>query len=96
MNNEAKLEMTAHITAKPGKGRELKAALKEVVELTKKEPGCLEFRIFEDLENPEKFVLWEVFRDRQALVEHIETDYTRKYFANGLIQSTQVTKMRSF
>ena len=94
--SDQKLEMTALIMAKPGKGKELKAALKEVVEKTKTEPGCIEFRIFEDLDNPEKFVLWEVFRDRQALTEHIETDYTRKYFASGLIQNTHVMKLRSF
>lgn len=94
--SEQKLEMTALITAKPGKGRELKAALAEVVGRTKAEPGCIEFRIFEDLDNSERFVLWEVFRDRQALVEHIETDYTKKYFASGLIQNTHVMKLRSF
>ena len=89
-----RLEMTALITARPGKQAQLKARLIEVVALTQKEPGCIEFRVFEQLENPGQFVLWEIFESMDALRVHIEKDYTKAYFASGLVERTQVIKQR--
>ena len=89
-----RVEMTAQITAKPGAEAQLKARLRNVVALTVLEPGCLEFRVFEDLENPARFVLWEVFESAAALQLHASMDYTREYFASGLVERTAVTRQR--
>ena len=94
--SDERVEMTAIITAKPEQREQLKEALRRVVAETVKEPGCIEFRIFESLEQPDKFVLWEVFANRQALRDHIAKDYTQHYFASGLMASTEVLKLRSF
>ncbi|QSQ20847.1 antibiotic biosynthesis monooxygenase [Pyxidicoccus parkwayensis] len=93
---DEKLEMTAFITAKPGKEAQLRVALREVVAKTVEEPGCILFKIFEDLENPGRFVLWEIFENREALRVHIEKDYTKAYFATGFMERTQVMKLKSF
>jgi quinol monooxygenase YgiN len=89
-----RLEMTALISAKPGKEAELKAALREVVAQTVKEPGCITFQVFEDRENPGKFVLWEIFKSQEALREHINKDYTKAYFATGFMERTHVMKLK--
>lgn len=96
MSEEGRYELTAIITAKPGKRAELKAALQLLVAETVKEPGCIEFRIFENVEDAQKFVLWEVFVNRQALRDHLALPYTQAYFASGLMESTEVLKLRSF
>lgn len=93
--NDSTLEMTALITAVPGKETELKLRLQEVVAQTVEEPGCLEFRVFEQTDTPGKFVLWEVFENQAALNLHIAKKYTRAYFASGLVQQTSVIKQRS-
>jgi quinol monooxygenase YgiN len=92
---EERVEMTAFISAKPGKEAELKAALREVVAETVKEPGCIQFQVLEDLENPGRFVLWEIFQSREALRIHMEKDYTRAYFAKGFMERTQVMKLKT-
>lgn len=92
---DERLEMTALISAKPGKEAQLKAALREVVAETVKEPGCIMFQVFEDLENPGKFVLWEIFKNREALRDHINKDYTKAYFATGFMERTHVMKLKS-
>ncbi|MFZ5895442.1 MAG: putative quinol monooxygenase [Myxococcota bacterium] len=91
-----RLQMTAFITPKPGKADQLRARLREVVDLTVKEPGCIEFQVFEELENPGHFILWEIFESQDALREHINMEYTRAYFASGLIESTRVMKLKQF
>lgn len=90
----ARLEMTAFITPKPGKVDELRKRIKEVVDLTVKEPGCLEFKIFERQDRPGHFVLWEIFESEEALRVHIDTDYTRAYFASGLVEKTEVLRLK--
>lgn len=92
---DERLEMTALISAKPGKEAELKVALREVVAETVKEPGCLMFQVLEDLENPGKFVLWEIFKNREALREHMNKDYTKAYFATGFMERTHVMKLKT-
>ena len=94
--SEERVELTAIIRAVPGKHEALKTALAALVAQTVQEPGCREFRIFEDREEPARFVLWEVFETRQALKDHLSKDYTQAHFASGLTESTQVLKLRSF
>ena len=89
----ARLHMTAFITPKPGKADELRRRIKEVVELTVKEPGCIEFQIFERQDRPGHFVLWEIFASEDALRDHINTDYTKAYFASGLVEKTEVLRL---
>src|SRR5687768_13627815 len=90
-----RLEMTAIITARPGTGGELRQRLSQLVAETVKEPGCLEFRVFETIEQPDQFVLWEIFASQEALRAHLDTSYTKAYFASGLVERTQVIRHRS-
>ncbi|MBJ6760420.1 antibiotic biosynthesis monooxygenase [Myxococcaceae bacterium JPH2] len=92
---DERVEMTAFLTAKPGKEAEMRVALRELVAETVKEPGCILFRILEDLERPGTFVLWEIFQDREALRVHMEKDHTRAYFTKGLNDRTQVMKLKT-
>jgi len=93
--SEERVELTAIIRAVPGRHEALESALAALVAETVKEPGCREFRVFADREDPARFVLWEVFDNRQALKEHLAKDYTQAHFANGLTESTEVLKLRS-
>jgi quinol monooxygenase YgiN len=97
--SETRVEMTAVITARPACGAELRGRLRELVAATVKEPGCIEFRVFEDVDSQQedgsaRFVLWEIFASPAALRTHLDTDYTRAYFAAGLVDRTQVIKQR--
>lgn len=87
-----KVAMTAFIKAAPGQAAPLKQAIEELIEKTLEEPGCEIFKVFQCDEDPEQFVLWEIFTDQAALQEHMAKDYTKKYFSLGLALETTATR----
>lgn len=87
-----KTEMTAHIRSVDGKCEQLKAEIQVLVAQTVKEEGCLEFKVFQDTEDPNHFILWEIFENQQALQEHLQQEYTKQYFNCGFVQETKVTR----
>jgi quinol monooxygenase YgiN len=89
-----RFEATALITAVPGRDADLRNRLGELVAKTVTEPGCIRFEIFEVVGSPGRFVLWEVFRDADALQQHMAADYTQAYFASGLTAETEVIHQR--
>ncbi|MGV6804599.1 MAG: putative quinol monooxygenase [Ruegeria sp.] len=48
----------------------VRAALPEHISLTRAEPGCLSFDVFEDAEIPGRFNVSEVFENRAAFDAH--------------------------
>ncbi len=45
------------------------------------EPGCLRFDVLNDLEDPNKFFFYEVYKDEDALLAHRETPHFKEFFA---------------
>jgi 2-iminobutanoate/2-iminopropanoate deaminase len=92
---DERFEATALITAVAGREAELRRRLVELASRTVAEPGCIRFEIFEVPDSPGRFVLWEIFRDAEALREHMAADYTQAHFAGGLTADTEVIHQRS-
>ncbi|RUO95330.1 hypothetical protein BC936DRAFT_144433 [Jimgerdemannia flammicorona] len=46
---------------------------------TRKEPGNIHYEINRSVEDPNKFFLYEVYVDDDALKAHSESDYFKKY-----------------
>jgi quinol monooxygenase YgiN len=88
------VEITALISAAVGREQELRERLQEVVGLTRAEPGCLVFEVFERLDKPGQFILWERFADREAFDEHVRAPYTVEYFKSGAAARTEPLHMR--
>lgn len=65
-----KVDVVAHIHAKPGKEAELQVVLESFVEPTRQEEGCLRYDLFVDLDHPTKFTFIEEWSSREALVKH--------------------------
>jgi len=57
-------------TAKPGKTSALAAAYKERCRAVQQEPGCEQFEVFQGVENPERFVVMERWKDEAAEEAH--------------------------
>jgi quinol monooxygenase YgiN len=65
------ITVTYKWTAKPGKGAQLKAIYKEVVEEAKaSEPGALRFEVYE-VQDSEDLIIVDIFRDAAALGQHL-------------------------
>ena len=86
------MEMTVHIIGVAGKSDQLKAEIQELVEKTVQETGCLEFKVFQNTDDINHFILWEIFENQKALTLHLQKEYTKKYFNCGLVGETKVTK----
>lgn len=52
-----------------------KAAVDDGRSSTRSEPGCLRFDVYSDRTDPNKFVLFEVYRDEAAFKAHTQTPH---------------------
>lgn len=68
----------AKITPKPQYFEVSKEAIKEIIPITRNEPGCIEFALHEDGHG--SLCLYEEWIDYNALQLHHEMDYTKAVF----------------
>ena len=65
------LTVVAKLSAKPGKGDELAAILREQVAAVRKaEPDCLIYRLHRSKKNPDLFLFYEQYRSEAAFDLH--------------------------
>jgi quinol monooxygenase YgiN len=74
------LKVVARIQARPGKVNELQSVLSSLVEPTRKEPGCLNYELLQNNEDPGDFTLVEEWQSNVALESHFAT----KHFKDAL------------
>jgi quinol monooxygenase YgiN len=65
-----KIDVVAHIHAKPGQEAAVRAVLEGFISLTLNEDGCLRYDLFVDADDPAKFTFIEEWASRQALTVH--------------------------
>ena len=76
------LRVIARIKARPGKVDELLSVLSSLVEPTRKEPGCIGYRLLQENEDPTVFVFVEEWQNSSALESHFAT----KHFKEALVK----------
>ncbi len=69
------ITLIAKIKAKQGSEADLEAALSALVEKVGAEEGTLEYVLNKSLSDPCQFVVFEVYKDKEALDYHGTTDY---------------------
>lgn len=67
--------VTVIIEAKPGKEEELKQELLHVVEPSRNESTCFEYRLHQDLNNPAQFLLYENWESKEAHQKQFQKPY---------------------
>jgi quinol monooxygenase YgiN len=77
------LHVIATLRARPGKSEELKKTLEALIVPTRKERGCLSYRLLENRENPDLFTFVEEWASDEALDAHFETDHFRGAMARS-------------
>lgn len=76
--------VVAHYYAKEGKADEIAAILKEMVTLSRSEPGCLV--LCQSLAGrPRKFLLYEQYRSREDYEAHKATPYFQEKILNTVV-----------
>ena len=74
---DQKIYMFAKFQAKPQHRDELFTRLKEMVELTTKESGCVFYHLHVDREAKDTFYFMECWKDQDALDFHMQTPYVQ-------------------
>jgi quinol monooxygenase YgiN/catechol 2,3-dioxygenase-like lactoylglutathione lyase family enzyme len=78
--------------AKPGCEDRVKDLLRHLAAASSQEPGCLRYIVHQSEHNPAHFLLYEVYRDADALRAHSESPHFKRYVlgeAVALLQSRE-------
>ena len=76
MSREA-VRVVAHIHAKAGKEQELKAILMTLMEPTRKEKGCREYRLYQNNQDRSDFTFVEEWDSDAVLEIHLKTPHVQ-------------------
>ncbi len=79
---EDTLRVIARIKARPGKVDELLSVLGSLVEPTRKEPGCISYKLLQNNQDPADFAFVEEWQSSAALESHFAT----KHFKDALVK----------
>jgi len=67
--------------AKAGRETDLQEALHTLQTLSRQDPGCLEYTVFSDGQQPGTFVLFEGWASNEDLVAHNEENHVKEFVA---------------
>jgi len=73
------LTIVANVTVKPEFRDEILKAIKTVVDASVKEPGCIFYDVYEDINNPVKFVFIETWKSKAAIDSHTKTTHFKDF-----------------
>ncbi|HTW78301.1 MAG TPA: putative quinol monooxygenase [Terracidiphilus sp.] len=62
---------------------------------TRKEPGCVSYTPHPLQEDPDTILIYEQYRDEQALTAHRESPHFKKYAAGGLYQKMRERNLQN-
>ena len=73
-----------HYTFAPEDVERVAEILRELRDLSRREPGIAAFVVARSAETPNVFALWEEYRDETALKAHGETEHFNRLVINGI------------
>ncbi|GAA6179996.1 MULTISPECIES: putative quinol monooxygenase [unclassified Shimia] len=89
------LTILAQITAASGKEALVEAELKKLIDLTRSEPGCINYDLHKDNENPGFFVFYENWESRELWQTHMNAPHLAAYMeaTEGAVDSFVLNEM---
>jgi quinol monooxygenase YgiN len=85
------------LQAVAGSRNRLQDELAQLAALSRADPGCVRYDVLEDLQGPDRFVLWEEWLDEAALVDHDANPHVarfREVSASLLTTPMEVQRLR--
>lgn len=82
-----------------GKGKEFEELFKKLIPLVEKEKNTLEYRLYRQEDDPDRFVVFEKYKDKEALKFHSSTPYFKEFgekVAPLLVGPVDLNKIRIF
>lgn len=78
-HDEEAIIITSFISIQPDCISAFLGIAKEIIEATRNEPGCIEYRFLQDPFCPEIFFFYEVYKNKAAQLFHSGQDYLKKF-----------------
>lgn len=78
---DTKILVTLRMIVRPERRSDLLEAMRGMIEPVRVERGCMSYRLYEDVENRNTFVLVEEWKTQKDLEGHIRTDNERRLLA---------------
>ncbi len=73
--------VTGRVSIPPQRREEFLAVATEMCAASRGDDGCAGYRVYEDLEQPDRYVFIEEWRDDAALQSHFAQPHTAKFMA---------------
>lgn len=89
------LTIIAKILAKPEKGELVKNELLKLIEITRREEGCINYDLHQDTENKNLFVFYENWATRELWQKHSKNSHISDYrkATEGAIEEFTLNEM---
>ena len=92
--------LNVHFQAAAGREEEVATQLRKLVAPTRSEPGCVNYLLHRDPEDPAKFMFYEEFRSEDAVKEHNQAAHFQEWVAYqaahpGLFDNVAVSYWRT-
>lgn len=92
------LTIVANIKANTGKADLVKTEIEKLIPITRAEPGCFQYDLHQDNDNPSQFMLIELRQNRDLWQQHMNAPHLAGYMAAteaavaefGLNEMTQI------
>jgi quinol monooxygenase YgiN len=87
--------IVAKLVVTNGAADSVKVELLKLIEPTRQEIGCIEYRLHQDNEDPNVFIFYENWESMAHLQQHISSSHYKSYISavDGLIEEKAVHKM---
>jgi autoinducer 2-degrading protein len=78
------LIQSIHFTFAPEDADKAEAIFRELRDSSRKEEGVIAFDVARSKEKPNVFALWEEYRDKAALDEHVASEHFKRLVIDGV------------
>ena len=91
----SKITVVAKVVAKSNTIEQVRDELIKMIAPTRYEPGCLEYRLHQDKQDPTVFIFYENWDSEACLAGHMDSDHFKDYVCavDGLLGEKVVHKM---
>jgi quinol monooxygenase YgiN len=91
----ARLSVVAVLKARSDAVEQVRAELLKLIAPTRKEAGCLDYFLHQDLEDASRFIFYETWESSESLAQHVASTHYQAYQQGvaGLIEEKTVHKL---
>jgi quinol monooxygenase YgiN len=80
---DKKVTVVARFRAKSGLERQVADALSDLIQPTRKEPGCVNYDLHQSPEDKTLFLFYENWTSKRDLDQHLETPHLRNFLSKA-------------